>query len=153
MLYDNTLIARTYLHAWQVTGDPRFLGVVDSTIAYVTTDLSHPNSSYSAEDADSLSHPGADHAEEGRECCVWTPAQVAAVLGEAGLGEHVDAVCEWFDVTERQLEEAFPIPTRLHAPGPRTVHRRSRQRRPRCSAQHDRPRPGLDDKVLTEWTA
>ena len=41
---------------------------------------------YSAQDADSLSHPGADHAEEGAYY-VWTPAQVAAVLGEAGLTE------------------------------------------------------------------
>jgi uncharacterized protein len=154
MLYDNALIARTYLHAWQVTGDPRFLGIVDSTITYVTTALSHPDGGrYSAQDADSLSHPGADHAEEGAYY-VWTPAQVAEVLGEAGLGEHVDAVCEWFDITEHGNFEGASIPNRLHAPG-------RADRPPQIEAatdallraRHDRPRPGLDDKVLTEWNA
>src|SRR5690606_17065546 len=35
MLYDNALLARTYLHAWQVTGEPRYRQVLDETITYV----------------------------------------------------------------------------------------------------------------------
>src|SRR5690606_25612883 len=55
MLYDNALLTRTYLHAWQVTGESRFEQVVAETIGYVLDVLSHPEGGrYSAEDADSL---------------------------------------------------------------------------------------------------
>ena len=42
MLYDQALLARVYLHAWQVTGEPRFRQVLDETIGYVLRDLRHP---------------------------------------------------------------------------------------------------------------
>ena len=39
MLYDQALLARVYLHAWQVTGLDRYLQVLDETIGYVLRDL------------------------------------------------------------------------------------------------------------------
>src|SRR5690606_10913686 len=54
MLYDQALLARAYLHAWQVTGEPRYRQVLDETIGYVLRDLRHDGGGfYSAEDADS----------------------------------------------------------------------------------------------------
>ena len=39
MLYDNAQLARVYLHAFQVTGDPRYLDVARDTLDYVVRDL------------------------------------------------------------------------------------------------------------------
>ncbi len=152
MLYDNALLTRTYLHAFQVTGEQRFLDVVDATITYVLRDLSHADGGrYSAEDADSLAEPGADHAHEGA-FYVWTPAQVTAALDDAGLGEHAEAVCEWYGITEAGNFEGASIPNRLHARG--QLERPPEIEAARVAlleARARRPRPGLDDKVLTEW--
>ena len=54
MLYDNALLARTYLHGWRVLGHQRWLQVATETIDYVLADLRHPDGGFfSAEDADS----------------------------------------------------------------------------------------------------
>ena len=152
MLYDNALLTRLYLHGHQVTGETRFLQVVESTIEYVLRDLSHPDGGrYSAEDADSLAAPDADHADEGA-FYVWTPEEVAQVLGAAGLGERTAAVCEWYGIAAGGNFEGASIPNRLHARGvlspPPEI---DAARVVLLAARSGRPRPGLDDKVLTEW--
>src|SRR6476661_4396494 len=49
MLYDNALLARAYLHGWQVTGARRYRRVLDDTIGYVLRDLhDHSGGFYSA---------------------------------------------------------------------------------------------------------
>ena len=152
MLYDNALIPRTYLHAWKVTGEQRFLDVVDSTISYVLEELSHPDGGrYSAQDADSLPRADAEHAEEGAYY-LWTPTEVAEALAGAGLTERTAEVCEWYGVTENGDFEGRSVPNRLHDPGRtgRPPHIEA-ARAALCAARARRPRPGLDDKVLTEW--
>ena len=154
MLYDNALLGRTYLWAWQVTGEDRFLQVLTETIEYVLRDLSHPDGGrYSAEDADSLATADADHAEEGA-FYVWSPEQVAIALSDAGLGDLLDTTLSWYDITPGGNFEGASIPNRMHV--------RSELRRPSeiedarvalFSAREQRPRPGLDDKLLTEWNA
>ena len=42
MLYDQALLARTYLHAWQQVGEARWRQVLDETITYVLRDLRQP---------------------------------------------------------------------------------------------------------------
>jgi uncharacterized protein len=152
MLYDNALLARLYVHAFQVTGEARYLQVATETIDYVLTDLSHPDGGrYSAEDADSLPAADADHAEEGA-FYVWTPEQVAAALEASGLGAHTEEVCRWYGIVDGGNFEGASIPNRLHARGdlarPAPVES---ARRALLASRAERPRPGLDDKVLTEW--
>ncbi len=154
MLYDNALLVRLLTHTWQVTGAERHLQTLTETVEYVLGDLSHPDGGrYSAEDADSLPDHGADHAEEGAYY-VWTPAQVAAVLDDAGLAEHTEAVCAHYDVTAAGNFEGASIPNRIRHRGdlarPPQVEA---ARRALLEARRSRPRPGLDDKVLTEWNA
>ena len=152
MLYDNALLLRLLVHAWQVSGDDRYLQIIDETVTYVLRDLSHPDGGrYSAEDADSLASHDAEHAEEG-EFYVWTPAQVAEALSGAGLAELTEATCAWFDITEGGNFEGRSIPNRLRHRGDWTrSDELDAARQALFDARGARPRPGLDDKVLTEW--
>jgi uncharacterized protein len=53
MLYDNALLASAYLHAWLVTGEERYRGVVEETLDYMVRELRLPEGGFaSAQDAD-----------------------------------------------------------------------------------------------------
>jgi uncharacterized protein YyaL (SSP411 family) len=141
MLYDQALLARVYLHAWQVTGQERYLQVASETIDYVRRELRHPGGGFSSsEDADS-------EGEEGR-FYVWQLAEVQGVLGE-----DAPVAVEWWGITPPGNFEGANI---LHRPvrgdllRPEPVER---ARQALFKARHGRVRPGLDDKVLTEWNA
>jgi uncharacterized protein YyaL (SSP411 family) len=145
MLYDQALLVPAYLHAWQVTGHDRYLQVVDETLGYVLSVLRHPDGGfYSAEDADS-------EGEEGR-FYVWTPAQVVAALdGDEDLAGEAMA---WYGVTPAGNFEGSTILNRLAAVGDLARPPRIEEARRRLfAARERRVRPGLDDKVLTEWNA
>jgi uncharacterized protein YyaL (SSP411 family) len=142
MLYDNALLARAYLHAWQVTGAPRFRQVLDETVGYVLRDLTHPGGGfYSAEDADS-------EGEEGR-FYVWTGEQITKALGD---GEDAAAALAWWGVDQGpNFEGGTNI---LHRPVRGDLERPEVIERARAAlfeAREERIRPGRDDKVLTEW--
>ena len=105
MLYDQALIARVYLHAWQLDGDPRWLQVLTETLSYVLGDLRDPGGGlYAAEDADS-------EGEEGRYY-VWSAEELTELLGPT-LGAEA---AEWYGVTE---EGNFEGRTVLHRARPR----------------------------------
>jgi uncharacterized protein YyaL (SSP411 family) len=145
MLYDQALLVPVYLHAWQVTGEARHRQVVEETVEYVLRDLRDERGGFfSSEDADSLGEDG--HSHEGR-FYVWTPDEVRAVLGDAA-----GPVMEWFGVTERGNFEGRTILNRMHARGePARPADIDSARQALLAARGARPRPGLDDKVLTEW--
>src|SRR5512142_3517973 len=42
MLYDNSQLARTYLHAWQLTGNPFFRRITEETLDYVLREMTSP---------------------------------------------------------------------------------------------------------------
>ena len=53
MLYDNALLAATYLHAWVVTGEERYRRVAEETLDYLLRELRLPEGGLaSAQDAD-----------------------------------------------------------------------------------------------------
>jgi uncharacterized protein YyaL (SSP411 family) len=144
MLYDNALLARLYLHAWQVTGKPRYRQVLDETVTYLLRDLHHPAGGfYSAEDADS-------EGEEGK-FYVFSLAEVRDVLAAAGLGEHADDIVEWYGVSDGGNFEGHnilfrPVRGDLLRPPPVDAARAAL-----LEYRNRRVRPGLDDKVLAEW--
>jgi len=145
MLYDQAGLMRAYLHGWQVTGDPRYREVMDGIVAYVSRDLTGPEGGvHSAEDADS-------EGVEGR-FYVWTPDTVAAAVagGDPGV---LPAVLSWFGVTPSGNFEGATIlrrPVGAALSGPADVED---GRRRLLAARSLRVRPGLDDKVVTEWNA
>ncbi len=141
MLYDQALLAQLYLHAWQVTGEPRFRQVLAEVVGYVLRDLRHPDGGlYSAEDADS-------EGEEGK-FYVWRAEEIREVLGDGA-----DVAIEWYGVTPQGNFEGSNI---LHRPVRGDLVRPPEvevARQALFGAREHRVRPGLDDKVLTEWNA
>ncbi len=142
MLYDQALLARVYLHAWQVTGASHYRQVLDETIDYVLRDLAHPQGGlFSAEDADSEGEEGLFY--------VWRPEEIRTVCGNDT--EAAEAAIDWYGVSASGNFEGSNI---LHRPirgdlvRPRAVER---ARALLFDARLKRVRPGLDDKVLTEW--
>jgi uncharacterized protein YyaL (SSP411 family) len=147
MLYDQALLVRVYTHAAVALEQPRWRQVVAETVGYVLRDLRQPGGGFSsAEDADS---PGPDgHGHEGL-FHTWTPGEVGAVLGPAA-----DAALVHWGITEEGNFEGRSIPNRLHARGDWARSPEIEDARRRLfEARSGRPRPGLDDKVLTEWNA
>ncbi len=145
MLYDQALLLRVYLHAYLVFGEQRWKHVVEETIEYVLRELRHPSGGFfSAEDADSPDEHG--HGHEGL-FHTWTTDEVRAVLGA-----DADIALEWYEFADGGNFEGRTIPSRLKHRGdllrPPEVES-ARQRLFEARAQ--RRRPGLDDKVLTEW--
>src|SRR5947209_5679470 len=142
MLYNQAMLARVYLHAWQLTQEPRYRQILDETITYVLRDLRDTDGGlYSAEDADS-------EGEEGK-FYVWRPSEIADVLGP----DEAPAALEWWGVTAQGNFEGANI---LHRPLRADLIRPPDIERARArlfEARNQRVRPGLDDKVLTEWNA
>ncbi len=151
MLYDQALLLGTYLRSMIVIGRPQYRLVVEETIDYVLTTLRHPDGGfYSAEDADSLDPEG--NSVEGWYS-TWTPDEVRAALGDLDA-TVVEALIDWYAITDEGNFEGRSIPNRLSARGQliRTPELDDARRR-LLTARSQRRRPGLDDKVLTEWNA
>ena len=75
MLYDNALLAQTYLEAYQATRKPCYARIACETLDYVLGEMtSNEGGFFSTQDADS-------EEEEGK-FYVWTSAEIQAILGE-----------------------------------------------------------------------
>jgi uncharacterized protein YyaL (SSP411 family) len=159
MLYDNGLLARAYLHGWQVLGHDRYRRVCEETLDWMLREMRGPEGGfYSAYDADSEGVEGKFY--------VWTPDEIRAVLEGAGTdasapagGEsggdrfEVDEILAYYGVTEAGNFEGKNI---LHladgaaAPAPAGL---DAARAALLGARAERVPPGLDDKRLTSWNA
>ncbi len=139
MLYDNALLARAYLHAWQITKEQRWRNVAEETIDYVLRRLIQPGGGFaSAEDADSEGVEGLYY--------VWTVDQINEICGA-----NAPAVLDWYGVTEQGNFEGANIlyrPVRGDLLRPPEIEQ---ARQELLNVREGRIRPGLDDKVLTEW--
>ncbi len=152
MLYDQALLAQTYLHAIVVLRQPQWRHVIQDTIEYVLNTLTHPEGGfYSAEDADSLDADG--NSVEGA-FYTWTPDEVRAALDNV-KPEVVDQTLEYWDITDDgNWEDGRSIPNRIaHRDDLERPEAISFARLRLLAARSARPRPGLDDKVLLEWNA
>jgi uncharacterized protein YyaL (SSP411 family) len=154
MLYDNAQLARTYLHAWQLTGREAYRRVVIESLDYVLREMTSPEGGfYSTQDADSEGQEG--------KFFLWTPAEVASLLGP----EDAASFCAYYDVTEQgNFPEGGPGANILHvprelsdiardlgAPPERLAGAAARGREVLFAAREARVHPGRDDKILAEW--
>jgi uncharacterized protein len=164
MLYDQAQIAINCLEAKQATGDERFSWLARDIFDYVLRDLTAPAGGfYTAEDADSLVAQGKSEHAEGA-FYVWTHDEIAHALGEdapffcAHFGvASAGNVPEQYDpqgelrgknilVQRRSLgDTAKACGISAQQANDRLVDALQRLR----AARAQRPRPHLDDKVLT----
>jgi uncharacterized protein YyaL (SSP411 family) len=137
MLYDNALLARVYLHAWQVEGSEWLLRVCRQTLDWALREMRGPEGGFfSALDADSEGQEGKFY--------VWTVAELESVLGS-----DADAAIAYFGATEEGNFEGTNV-LQAHGPDPADL---DRMRAHLLEARSKRVRPALDDKQLTAWNA
>jgi uncharacterized protein YyaL (SSP411 family) len=160
MLYDQALLARTFLEAYRVTAREDYAEAAREIFAYVLRDLSGPEGGFcSAEDADSEGREGAFY--------VWTPAEVLGALGT----EDGELFNRFYGVTREgnfsaeggsasggegsnvlHIERPLPEFAALNALEPAALAGRLSSCRARLlAARSARPRPHRDDKILTSW--
>ena len=168
MLYDQAQLVLACLEAAQVSGDPFYAEVAADTLAYVARDLTDPDGGfYSAADADSVPpeqaadpHP---HKTEGA-FYVWPDAEVGEALGaDADLfrrrfGLKPDGNAPFDPQNEftgkNLLYTAMPLERVAEETGVSAAdaaERLARARTALLARRSQRPRPHLDDKVLTAW--
>src|SRR5829696_6558361 len=150
MLYDNALLARAYLHGFQVSGEPFFARVCTETLDWALRDLRQEEGGFaSALDADS-------EGEEGR-FYVWTPDEVRAALGDdrnvaegaSRLAGETEIALEHFGMTGAPNFEGRWAPVRATSDPERLGEIKERLR----AARERRVWPALDDKRLCAWNA
>ena len=137
MLYDNSQLARVYLHAWQVTGNEFFRTITEEILDYVVREMTDPAGGfYSTQDADS-------EGEEGK-FFVWTPDEIREVLGD-----EADAFMAAYGVTRHGNFEGKNILEFVGDMDQRPAL--AEARRKLFEAREKRVHPGRDEKVLTSW--
>jgi uncharacterized protein YyaL (SSP411 family) len=167
MLYDQAQLAQAYLTAYQVTGDDFFAKAARNIFQYVEHDLTSPEGGFfSAEDADSLPRADAVKKIEGA-FYTWTYDEVLEVLGEdrveefcsvygierdgnvsAGSDPHGELEGTNVLIQRLSLSEAAE---RFKRPLENMEHRLKDDRCALLAKRGLRPRPHLDDKILTAW--
>jgi len=149
MLYDNALLARVYLHAWQLTGKPLYRRVVEETLDFVVRELRHAEGGfYSSYDADS-------EGEEGK-FYVWSAEEI-----RTALGSDAELFMAYYDVSNAGNWEGHnilnirrdPVEVATAFGLDATVMEQTltTARQTLYDIRARRVWPGLDDKVLTAW--
>lgn len=150
MLYDNALLARLYLHAYQITGDALYLRITIETLEYVLREMTDSlGGFYSAQDADSEGVEG--------KFFVWSPDEIRQVLGE----DDGNLVGGFYGVSDAgnfegsnilnipQSPEAFALE---HGIGEELLESVISRSKPRLLAEREkRIHPFKDDKVIASW--
>jgi uncharacterized protein len=150
MLYDNALLARLYVRAWQWTKEPFFAQIANEILGFVQREMTAPDGAfYATLDADS-------EGEEGK-FYVWTRAEVMQLLGE----EEGRVFCALYDITDRGNWEGHNIPNVPREPESvaadlgitldRLGDIASRGKCKLYGVRSERVWPGRDEKMLSGW--
>jgi uncharacterized protein YyaL (SSP411 family) len=166
MLYDQAQIATSYIEAFQISGEEEFAATARLTLEYVLRDLTNSNGGfYSAEDADSVIDVSRPHEKGEGAFYIWSRDEINRAVGapaaewlcfrygvedggnvtEDPHGEfrgknilyRARAIAETaakFGQAEGEVERAIAVAEA------KLLGERSK-----------RPRPHLDDKILTAW--
>jgi uncharacterized protein YyaL (SSP411 family) len=171
MLYDQAQLAVAYLEAFQVTRDPLFEDVARDILDYVRRDMiSAEGGFFSAEDADSeipgtVADPGHGRKSEGA-FYIWGREEVDAALGASAeifdyhygvkpdgnvppvadphaefTGKNILIELQTIAETAQHFKKGEPEVRELLAKSRATL----------LTLRGKRPRPHLDDKIITAW--
>jgi uncharacterized protein YyaL (SSP411 family) len=167
MLYDQAQLVCSYLDAYQVTHEERHAAVARDVLDYVLRDMTDKGGGfYSAEDADSIiAHGKPEHAEGA--FYVWTKAEIDAALGTEraaifdryyGVEENGNApkgsdpqgefVGKNTLIVRMSLADAAKAAEQSEEAFAATL---AKCRAELLALRSKRPRPHLDDKIITAW--
>src|SRR5262245_18085415 len=168
MLYDQAQLVLAFVEGAQVSGDPFYAEVAEDTLLYVMRDMTDSSGGfYSAEDADSVPPEDADapqpHKKEGA-FYLWRADEIEALLGadaaivkqrfgiEPGGNAPHDPQQEFTGKNLLYVARSIDDLAKTHArPPEEIVDVLNRARVLMFQHQAQRPRPHLDDKILTAW--
>ena len=146
MLYDQALLVRVYLHAFQLTGQERYRRVVTETINAVLRDFCLADGGFaSAEDADSEGIEGKFYVwslSEIQECCGEDAPEVIRYFGVTEQGNFTDPHTNYSGSILYAVNRTEDRPDAVTRAIPKLLAQRSK-----------RVRPGLDNKVVLAWNA
>jgi uncharacterized protein YyaL (SSP411 family) len=167
MLYDQAQLAVSYLDAFQITREPIFAQTARGILDYVRREMTGKEGGfYSAEDADSLlAHGKPEHAEGA--FYVWTQKELEQLLGPerakvfayhygvepkgnapAGSDPHKEFTGKNILIQRHTLAETAK---KFDLPEDKTSALLAESRKLLFDVRAKRPRPHLDDKVITAW--
>jgi uncharacterized protein YyaL (SSP411 family) len=139
MLYDNALLLRVYTHLARLTGSATAHRVAEDTAAFMLDALGTEQGGFAASlDADTDGHEGLTY--------VWSPRQLTDVLGSEDGRWAAKLLVVTKVGTFEHGTSVLQLPT-----DPDDPERWQRVRAALLAARSDRPQPGRDDKVVTEW--
>jgi uncharacterized protein YyaL (SSP411 family) len=149
MLYDNAILATSYLEAWQLTKKPLYKEVAEEILNYIMRDMTYVEGGfYSAEDADSEGHEGLFY--------TWNIEEVKEILGEES-----QLFCEYYHIlTQGNFEGRNILHTPLNLEEFAIKHKQDVdqlrvlfdiQRKKLWSVREKRVHPLKDDKILSSW--
>ncbi len=167
MLYDQAQLVIAYLQAYQITHDAFYAGIVRDILGYVLRDMhSAEGGFFSAEDADSQIEKGTPEHGEGA-FYLWASGQIEEVLGDdstsvfeyyydvmpgGNVAPENDPQGEFTGKNILQAVHGIDETARRFDRPPAAIEAMLADARKKLLAARDhRPRPPLDDKILTCW--
>jgi uncharacterized protein YyaL (SSP411 family) len=168
MLYDQAQLVLAYLEAAQATGDDFYATVAEDTLHYVLRDMTDAGGAfYSAEDADSVppEQAGSSHAHKSEGAFyIWSESEIEQLLGQDadiarrrfGIEKDGNAPQDpQGEFTGKNLlyvaQSVEDVAVRSDRSASEVVEALGRIRARLFEARKSRPRPHLDDKILTAW--
>jgi len=150
MLYDQAILSRTYLEAYQVTKNEFYAQVAKEIFDYVLRDMTHSQGGfYSAEDADSEGKEGKFY--------VWQPKEIKQILGE----KDGELFCQIFDVADTgnfegenilHLQKSWELLSKIHGLSSEELQKFIQESKKKLfEGREKRIRPHRDDKILADW--
>lgn len=152
MLYDNGQLLSLYSEIYTLTKKPLYRETQETTIAWLTREMMHPDGGfYSALDADTEGTEGKYY--------VWTFDEFAKIANQ-----DVELAAAWFNVkpegnwehhqnilTKPDSPEEFAAAGHVTEEHVTSIIKAVSQKL--FDKRNERPKPGLDDKILLGWNA
>jgi uncharacterized protein YyaL (SSP411 family) len=150
MLYDNALLSRIYLHAYQATDKQIYRRIVEGTLDYVLREMTDKDGGfYSSQDADSEGVEGKFY--------VWTLDEIMETLGS----DDGELGARYFGVTREgnfeggnilsQAAEPKTLASELGITLDKLAERVAGAKARLLERRAQRVQPHRDEKILTDW--
>lgn len=142
MLYDNALLSKSYLEAYQITKEELYKNIASETLDYVLREMYHPDGGfYSSQDADSEGIEGKYY--------LWKYEEIEQILGD-----DAKAFIDYYAITsEGNFEQNQNI---IYIPD--SSKKMDNELLKNCklklfNERNKRIKPIIDDKIITSWNA